>query len=321
MKTVLKNKTLVIYHSADLDGCLSGVIAKYYLKARANTDDIIITHGADYGDNLNIIYGTHYNLGDFDTIYVIDFSDDWLFNSEHREKIIWVDHHATAIKKFNCHHINQYCRDGVAACRLTQQFFTNLNHQFLDAYDYVNRKIDEPLFVALAGEYDIWDESSLFARPLNFGITNLSFSYIEHLHYELRNYKASFKNDEKQIEGNELLKFIIGVGRGVIDYIQKTSVVLGGGVPIKLFGHNGVSFNTHIRSSLIHRLQEGEEFIMVWNWTGSGKIKVSFYSEGLDVSQFALKFKGGGHKKACGCTIDLHILTAILTNQFGDVML
>ena len=60
---------------------------------------------------------------------------------------------------------------------------------------------------------------------------------------------------------------------------------------------------------------------MVWNWNGSGKIKVSFYSEGLDVSQFALKFKGGGHKQACGCTIDLHILTAILTNQFGEVML
>ena len=204
MKTELKKKTLVIYHSADLDGCLSGVIAKYYIKARANPDDIIITSGQDYGDMLNKQY-EGFELSEFDTIYVIDFSDDWLFNSEHREKIMWIDHHKTAIDKG--YKVNQYCRDGVAACRLTQQFFTNLNHQFLDAYDYVNRKIDEPLFVSLAGEYDIWDESSLFARPLNFGITNLRFSYIEHLHYELRNYKANFKNNEKQIEGNELLKF------------------------------------------------------------------------------------------------------------------
>lgn len=311
-------KTLILYHVADLDGLLSGVIAKYYTTARMNVGDIIITEGVDYGWDLNKEYQGH-KLSDFDIIYVIDFSDEWLLTSEHKDKIMWIDHHATAIAKK--YQVNQYCRDGVAACRLTQQFFANLNHQFLDAYDYVNRKIDEPLFVALAGEYDIWDEKSIYARPLNFGINNLEFSYIEHLHFELRNYKAGFKNDVKQIESNSLINTLVESGKAVINHIQRTSGILGGGVPITLFGHKGVSFNTHIRSSLIHRFKVDEEFIMVWNWKGSSKIKVSFYSEGLDVSRFATKFLGGGHKNACGCSVDLHILTAILTNQFGDVML
>lgn len=317
-------KTLILHHSADLDGILSGVIAEFYLSHRANPDDIIICHGADYGDCLEISYGKngeYFRLSEFDEIYVIDFSDDWLFESEHANKIIWIDHHIHAINKAieKQYPIRKYVIDGVAACRLTQQFMCNINYAFLDAYAYRERKVDEPLMVALAGEYDIWDETSIFARPFNFGVCcNLNFNYVKMLYEELKHIKANYKDcDETQISNNDRMSMLVECGKAVIDNIQRTSSALKGGVPIEINGLKGRAFNTHIRSSLIHRLQDPDKFIMVWNYTGSNKIKCSFYSsEGTDISVVAKYFGGGGHIRACGCTIDLHILTHILTKPY-----
>lgn len=311
-------KTLILHHSADMDGILSGVIAKYYCRHTACAGDHIITAGANYGDNLDKTY-QGWSLDQFDRIYVIDFSDDWLFNNESiRNKIIWIDHHINAIEKK--YQVAQYTLDGVAACRLTQQFFSNINHAFLTVYDYQERKVVEPLIVALIGEHDIWDESSVFARKLNFGITNTKFEAIEFLYDDTRCVIAGKKNDEKNLHESERLTRICDVGEGVIDYIQKTSATLGGGVPINIFGHKGVSFNTHIRSSIIHRLKDDEEFIMVWNYTGKEKITISFYSEDkVEALKFAKFFGGGGHKRACGCQVDIHILALLLKNHYANI--
>ena len=315
-------KTLVLHHSKDLDGYLSGVIANYYLEHRKSDGDIIVIAGADYGDKLDALYfdkeGLSYELHDFDKIYVIDFSDDWLFNSEYRNKIMWIDHHIHAINKE--YQVNKFVIDGVAACRLTQQFFSNINYSFLDLFDFQNRKVTEPLVVALAGEYDIWDETSLMARPFNFGLAhNLSFGVIDLMY---RNHKhiiaGSKESDKAVIDRVERLKYTVDIGKAVIDSIQSTSSTLGGGVPIEINGVKGRAFNTHIRSSIIHHLQEPDKFIMVWNYTGKSKIKLSFYSEeDTDISVVACHFGGGGHKRACGCQIDLHTLTHILTKPYN----
>ncbi len=311
-------KTLILHHSADMDGILSGVIAKYYCRHTANPGDHIITAGADYGDNLDKTY-QGWSLDQFDKIYVIDFSDDWLFTNEAiRNKIIWIDHHINAIEKN--YNVAKYVLDGVAACRLTQQFFANVNYAFLTEYDYIERKVNEPLLVALIGEHDIWDESSVFARKLNFGITNIKFEAIEFLHEETRHVIAGKKNDEKNLHQSERLVRICDVGEGVINYIQRTSSILGGGIPINIFGHKGIAFNTHIRSSLIHRLKDDEEFMMVWNDTGKPLMKLSFYSEEkVEALKFAKYFGGGGHKRACGCQVDFNTLTLILKNHYANI--
>ena len=315
LRNIRSMKTLILYHSKDLDGVLSGVIANYYITSLASPNDIIVHCGADYGDMLDIEYNG-YRLSDFDKIYVIDFSDDWLFRSEHNRKIIWIDHHISAFNKG--YPVAQYFRNGVAACRLTQQFFNNLNHDFLDVYDYVNRtdKVVEPLFVALAGEYDIWDESSVYARPLNFGIRNISFKSIDFLYREMKSVVAGVKNNPEDLEKHPYFNNFITIGNGVVDYIQGTSERLSGGVPFQLMGHSGVWFNTHIKSSLIHRLNNNEDFIMVWNDTGKPKLNVSFYSDKIDISKFAIHFGGGGHKGAAGCQMERHILSAVVSNQY-----
>lgn len=52
---------------------------------------------------------------------------------------------------------------------------------------------------------------------------------------------------------------------------------------------------------------------MVWCYNGNSMIKVSLYSETIDVSAIASQFGGGGHRGAAGFSVMPHILTKILT--------
>ncbi len=314
-------KTLIMYHGADLDGVLSGVIANYYIKERANPNDLIYLFPTDYGD----IEIKEVDYKNYDKIYVIDFSDDWLLTSEHKDKIILIDHHRTCIDKN--YPVNKFLEEGVAACRLALQFFTNIDYAFLSLSSYKDRNVVEPFFVTMAGEYDIWDEQSRYSRLINFGVSSsLAFNYVDFIFRETKHILSSpiqSKLNEKEredfirvhdsniIENNSLFLRICEQGEGVLSYIQKTEKSIKG-VPIKLCGLNGRAFNTHIRSSLIYNLKQDEDFILVWCYDGDSMIKVSMYSDKRDLHEIARTFGGGGHKKACGFRIAIHELFLIL---------
>lgn len=311
-------KSVILYHQADLDGVLSGVIAKYYLSLRHETVEAI---GSDYHLPINIEA-----LDKFDNIYVIDFSNKELFESKLAKKIIWIDHHASAIEEFRPLKLNQFCIDGVAACRLAFQFFTNINYSMLDKEDFFARKVQEPFVITLAGEFDIWDLTSPCARPFNFGIADLSFSNIDILFKSTKsilcpgprkNRDESYLEEliEKlaSIDGREPKRIYNAIqrGKGVVDYINSTSYRVPPNFVI-IDGKRGRVFNTHVFSSLVHTNTENEDFIMVWSHLGGNKVKVSFYSEKINCFELAKKFGGGGHKGAAGCTIDLFTLGNIL---------
>lgn len=314
-------KTLIMYHGADLDGVLSGVIANYYITQRANPEDVIDLFPTDYGDKA--IKEIDYKS--YDKIYVIDFSDDWLLTSEHKDKIILIDHHKTCIDKN--YPVNKFLEDGVAACRLALQFFTNIDYAFLSLDSYKDRNVSEPFFVTMAGEYDIWDEQSRYSRLINFGVSaSLAFNYVDYIFKITKHILSSpipLRLDKKEreefirnhdsciIEKNSLFLRICEQGEGVLSYIQKTEKSIKG-VPIKLCGLNGRAFNTHIRSSLIYNLKQDEDFILVWCYDGDSMIKVSMYSDKRDLHEIARTFGGGGHKKACGFRIAIHELFLIL---------
>lgn len=300
--------TLVMYHSKDLDGLLSGAIANFYITKRANPTDYVELIGVDYGESK--IRGIDYKK--FDTIYVIDFSDDWLFNSDHSNKIIWIDHHITAINKK--YPIMQFCINDVAACRLTLQFFSNIDYAFLEKETFKERRVVEPLFVTLAGEHDVWDHKNIHSKHISFGASSpLSFPFISHIFENTKHIltEQDPESDFDKIDSNELLSLIYSKGEGVLSFIQRTQNDICG-VPIKLNGLTGRSFNTHIRSSLIYEIKD-EDFIMIWNYDGGTHVKVSLYSEQKDVSIIASMFNGGGHKKACGFKLPIHLLTMILS--------
>lgn len=320
----------VFYHKADLDGVMSGVIAKYYLSPRREVVDLI---PIDYGDDF--IKALPKDEKEYDEIYVIDVSDRKLFEKL-GHKITWIDHHKVIEDKEFPPVKDRHCMIGVAACRLALRYFTDINYHF-DTPEYYKNRVNpnEPWVVTLAGEYDIWDKSSLLAERFNFGVIDISFERVELLFKQTKaiyaptdKYKDSkFLKDNKNTSSPEKdfawIEHLINKGEGALEYIRSTDKRVAG-VPVTICFNNdnngvstarGVSYNTHIKTSLIHDLKDDEQFTMVWNYHGGDKVKVSFYSDKIDVSNIANRFGGGGHKGAAGCSIDIPEFVKILSDS------
>src|SRR5689334_18504449 len=99
----------VIYHSADFDGIFCREIARKFLP-----DANLI--GWNFGDDKIIV-------PEEGEIYVLDLSPECLLGFD-VSRLIWIDHHKTAIDKYD-QKIPGYRIDGVAACRLAWQWFAN----------------------------------------------------------------------------------------------------------------------------------------------------------------------------------------------------
>lgn len=293
----MKTYNVAILTHTDLDGILSGVIAEAYTNARLDKPcDLFF---CDYGN-----IPKEFDPNKYDLIYVLDFSDKELFKHYHY-KLVWLDHHKTAMREFaDTQFKNAFCIDGVAACRLVFQYFTNLNYPMLDKDYFIHRKVDEPLFVALAGEYDIWDDKSFYAKPLNFAIQK-DYKIIKHLFEKTKTiYAEDFtKGVEFQDTRTPLeIKNLISSGVSMIEYIKQTPSRLDNGIPIVIHGLKGRMFNSDTRSSLVYENGD-EDFLLVWNVSSNiQKIKVSLYAlkESVDVSEIAKCHGGGGHKGAAG---------------------
>jgi hypothetical protein len=180
------SKTTVIFHNADFDGIFCREIARKFLP-----DAELI--GWDYGqpqylcprDGMVYVMDLPFfngplksaSGGDYQ-IPVAAFDD----GQEFRNRVVWIDHHKSAIES-HPKHIPGYRIDGVAACRLAWQWFTNADNRpctceggphseghydhclkkvLPNKEEFVCRKVTEPLAILLAGEYDVWD-----CRPCN----------------------------------------------------------------------------------------------------------------------------------------------------------
>ena len=113
-------KNTVVYHSADFDGIFCREIARKFLPR--DTDFIGWSHG-----DPKVICPME------GRIFLLDLSPDCLdqiptaflvsaFLGNGACAIIWIDHHTTSIEKWPAS-IEGYRIDGVAACRLTWQWF------------------------------------------------------------------------------------------------------------------------------------------------------------------------------------------------------
>lgn len=103
----------VIYHDADFDGIASGEVCKHFLTKQGHA---VHMYGWDYGRPLPEVSWereTHHvhnggltsrlaNWEDYDAIYIVDLSvDELMARPELRDKIVWIDHHKSAIEKWD----------------------------------------------------------------------------------------------------------------------------------------------------------------------------------------------------------------------------
>lgn len=318
----------IIYHDADFDGKLSNEVCRFHLK-RLHPDANIHSYGWDYGRRIPTD-----GWEDFDAIYIVDLSvDELMARPELRDKIVWIDHHKSAIEKWDSPtptpQPNELFRgiriDGVAACRLCWAWFTwgKLPKGVLPSkQDYippltksvfVDREINEPRLIQLAGEYDVWDHRDPDAKALQFGLRTLDDAGL----------RTAAEEQFKQTSVSALLlSQYIETGRAIKSYCDKQNDEYSAAYShtIMFEGLTFCALNIGQRGNsdlLKGGIKPEHDACFAWRYTGNDNmVMVSLYhiagKEHHDLSKIAVKYGGGGHKGACGFRITLLELEEIL---------
>lgn len=293
-------KIIVIYHRADYDGIFCREIARKFL---GETAEYI---GWDYGDSDAIV------PPNIEIIYMLDISIESWMNDP---RLIWIDHHKSAMEKFH-HGIPGYRIDGVSACRLAWQWFTanppagffslgvgrftegvephNNNCQLPGKFQFCERQVSEPEAVRLAGEYDIWDKRDPRAELFQHGLRGAK-----------RDLPALLEISQPAVD---YVAQILEEGRA-INYAksrENAGIITSYGFDVefeglKFLACNHARFNSHLFTAGIRPEHDG---LLGFNFDGLKKEwRVSLYGisgKDIDLSLIAVKYGGGGHKGACG---------------------
>jgi len=297
----------VIYHSADFDGIFCREIARKFLPP----DTMFI--GWDYKDpKIPFPYEG--------TVYVLDLSPECFEEleggdySERYKRTIWIDHHKTAIEKFNAT-IPGYRIDGVAACRLAWQWFAAhlINEAGLPSKQmFVDRKVPEPLAVRLAGEYDIWDKRDERADTFQYGLrskelTEEDWKWLLTIHDNMKQgeyalAKTGLAVDTLLQDGRLLQRYSQKLDADLVNY--KSFLVEWEG--LKFLCLNTGRFNS-LTFAAKDVLETGHDALLGWTFTGKSNTVSLYHAKHrteLDLSAIAVKYGGGGHRGACGFTCE-----------------
>lgn len=297
-------KTVVIYHRADFDGEFCREIARKFLP-----EATLI--GWDYGDptpGKEVIDGT-------EELYILDLSVPDLMN---HPRLVWIDHHKSAIEKYAAG-IPGYRIDGVAACRLAWQYFTNecgphnphchpCDYRLPEKQAYVDRNVTEPLAVRLVGEYDIWDKRDPDAELFQHGLRSRELG--ENM-WDLLLVNQNTHEDGVVDAGTITVRALLEAGES-IQYAKEREnarIITNAGFDVELAGLkflacNHARFNSHLFTA---GLKPYHDALLGFCFDGK-RWKVSLYHapgrEQHDLSVIAVSYGGGGHRGACGFTVE-----------------
>lgn len=317
----------IIYHDADFDGKLSNEVCRYFLE-REYPNASVHSYGWDYGRPVPVPLHTWFDpqLGDqfsnewslYDAVYIVDLSvDELMARPELRDKIVWIDHHKSAIEKWDNPLVERlvimgYRIDGVAACRLCWQWFVN-SAGYLGVLpskqDFIDRNVQEPALIRLAGEYDIWDHRNPNGKFLQFGLRSIDDAEFREL------LMAQFSG----LDDNHLAA-VIETGVSIKSYCDKMADEYSAA-----YAHtikwNGLTFcvlniGQRGNSDLLRGgIKPEHDACFAWRFDGKQVMVSLYHIEGKthhDLSLIAVKYGGGGHKGACGFRITLVQLNNIL---------
>lgn len=267
----------VIYHRADFDGIFSREIAKKFITCDA---EFI---GWDYGDPLP-------NVPRDAELIMIDISVEGLMD---HPKLTWIDHHKSAIEKYPST-IGGYRIDGVAACRLAWQWFTEEYASLPAKEDFLIRCVSEPLAVRLAGEYDVFDHRDPAVALFQHGLKSCELDF------------GLLFNDD--VASESYVAHLLDAGRG-LQFAKRNldeSIIKQAGFTVQFEGlcflacNHAPGYNSFLFTAGI---RPEHDALLGFAWAGD-KWRVSLYGAPgkpeLDLSLIASKFGGGGHKQACG---------------------
>jgi len=180
---------------------------------------------------------------------------------------------------------------------------------------FIDRKVKEPALIRLAGEYDIWDHRDPDAKALQFGLRGLSDTAY------------------RRLVDNEFLGAVTGArdqsldlydavaqGYSIKSYVDKQSDEYSAAYAhtFKWEGLNFCALNIGQRGNsdlLKGGIKPEHDACFAWRYDGKQVLVSLYHIDGKthhDLSLIAVKYKGGGHKGACGFRISLGQLEKIL---------
>lgn len=279
------NDILTIFHKSDFDGLCSEQIAR---KALGEKSDYL---GFEYGEEIP-------DLSKYKIVYLIDISLPVNVMEKYAAKLIWIDHHKTAILANQNFFIQGMRIDGVAACRLAWQwFFGPLSGIKYSKDDYTTRRVQEPYCVQLLGEYDIWDKRNLDTDLFQVGLYSIKaidWDILLNLTDSKEYSEAIVKRGQIIQDYNKVINAQISNERGFDVEFEKLRFRA-----LNIARCNSITFED--------ALKPYHDACLAYFWNGK-KWKFSFYhakgKEQYDLSKIAVKYGGGGHKGACGCEMD-----------------
>ena len=313
------NRTVCIYHLADLDGQMSAAIVKLWFNQQEvpnkkgesiNTIDFI---GYNYGNPIP-------DLSEYDKVIMCDIS----FHKETMNalalygKLIWVDHHISAIKDSEIdngiiapyNNISGLRDTKFAACELTWMYF------------FPNEPMPE--IVRLLGRYDCFGhkgtEEETKVLEFQYGARQRISNYEEAYNYlkiELNSYLPNANNYDR--EENPIYR-IWNNGKSIYQYLcTEAKQSYKNGFEIKFDNPKWDTIEHHPELQLklkficinkerfnpinfgIDYHRDGYDGCACF-WHNGNKWNFSLYNGNgkVDCSQIAKQFGGGGHNGAAG---------------------
>ena len=267
---------LCIYHSIDLDGQCSGAIVKYkYPQCKL--------YGMNYGQDIPWDLIDQHN-----TIFLVDFSFQpeemikfvWLKDKQ----TIWIDHHKSIIDSMIDYKVDGIQRVGVGACEL--------------AWEYLFSKTDIPLAVQLLSQYDVWNHKDPRVLPFQYGLR------LEDTHPSNQNLWPPLFSTLNSVFVNSY----VDKGKAILRHINKENMIFSKQCfELKFEGYNCIAINKSGSSKLFDYVKnlESYDLMLTFMWKHSKWIIIMYSSKDeIDVSEIAIKYKGGGHVHAAGFQID-----------------
>lgn len=307
-------RSLVIYHSADFDGVMSALVCrKYLLDYRAQnriTLSIYLT-GWTYGDEM---INPDEILRMYDLIYMVDisFPVDIMKKLTDSGKVVWIDHHITAI--------NDSVQYGYAGCQGIRRMDVSACEA---AWDYLYPNIPCPKLIQYLSAWDIFDK----ARFDWVGdVLPLQFSCSERYGLHPQNW---FNDIDRLLQDNETcLEQLIRDGRMIYRYVQRRydNAVSKYGFEVLVDNRlRGICMMSTTFSSLqFMSVLSKYDCCVVVNRKSNDLYNVSLYIEpsqntsGIDFNAgeyMKTYYNGGGHKGAAGGLLNFEQFTNLVKNQ------
>jgi oligoribonuclease NrnB/cAMP/cGMP phosphodiesterase (DHH superfamily) len=276
--------TIVVYH----DSCHDGITAAA----------IIRQHHVKYCDDAVELYPARYDVPpDLErlkgkNVIICDFS----WKSEPMGEIFDVvsnllvlDHHKTAEEELSG--LSKIVEDNKADWYCEIIFDMNRSGAGM-VWDYLYSKSDRPALVNHVEDRDLWR----FALPKTKEIHAACASYP--LTIDMRDELLKRPVDELAAEGAAILRYHQLLVEEAAKYRPRREI---GGVSVPCVPCQTYS----LASDVGHALCQNEPFSATYVTREDGSIKVSLRSsqDGLDVSEIAKQYNGGGHRNSSGCEL------------------